>query len=112
MSDHPEWSELEALLADRLDGSRAESIVEHLADCDRCMALADQIWGGLAALSEDLEVPSIDAATRWDVERSVFRRIHRADAGSQLARLMTDGLLAVILALLRPLVATGTDHDS
>ena len=99
MDKHPSAQELEAFVAGRLAEADAETIIIHLAECEPCLALVDQLWVGV----DDQAVPNLDSERSRHVERRLWRRIHRSNLGGQVIRMGTHGLLSVLLALLRPL---------
>lgn len=112
MKRHPGPSDLERLVAGSLTDAESERYLRHLARCESCLEIAEAAWTGLAELTAGVkERQPLGQATADDIERRLFHRIHVAGTGTQLAWLVTDGFVRVLVVLLRPLVAAGREPD-
>ena len=104
MSDkHVSAQDLEALFSGCLSDAAADVVIAHLAACDHCLAVADDLW----AKTADLPIPDLDLERATRVEAHLRRNIYRSNLGGQVIRLGTQGLLRVWLGLLAPFFGGG-----
>lgn len=106
MIDHPSAKQLTKLVRGNLEGDEAEAVVRHLGECAACLDLSEALWPGVGLLADDGQEPQMTAESHSKIEDGLFRRIHLAATGSELAWLVTGGFMSVILLLLRPLLAS------
>lgn len=102
MSPHPDDQTLVRLVAGKLEPDRSEAVLSHISDCDACLERAEAAWGGIENLAGVTEAPPIGDRSALEIEIRLLRRVHLAQLGTQVSWLVTDGFLAVVLVLLRP----------
>ena len=105
---HPTPDTLESLVAGRLDKLETDAVIAHLSECEACLSIADGIWH--QHLDDD--IPDLTREATGRMESILRRRIHRSELGGEATRLGTQGLLLVIMALLRPLFGRQTSKRS
>ncbi len=96
---HPASETLEDFVNGHLMTAEVEAVVDHLSECEACLAIADRLW----SQHLDGEIPDLSQEVAGRIEDNLRRRIHRSELGGQATRLGTQGLLLVWWALLRPL---------
>jgi hypothetical protein len=102
-TEHPTSQTLADLVAGHLSGARAEAVITHLSECESCLVLADRLWDEHLTELAGATIPDLDPQAAEQVERGLWRRVHRSDLGGDTVRLSTRLLLSVWVALLRPL---------
>lgn len=105
--EHISAQNLEALFSGCLSDTAADVVIAHLAACDHCLAIADDLWAETA----DLTIPDLDLERATRVEGRLRRNIYRSNLGGQVVRLGTQGLLRVWLGLLGPFFGGGQQKD-
>ncbi len=96
---------LERYVSGQLSETESESITSHLAECEACLSLTDQLWTRQPIGEALLDNPDLDTDTASRLERKLVARIHRSNLGSAVTRLGTQGFLSVAFGLLRPFMA-------
>ncbi|MEW5987740.1 MAG: hypothetical protein AB1791_13990 [Chloroflexota bacterium] len=104
LSHHLTVDALKQFVAGRLGPGASESVLSHLAECEQCLAAADQLWAKqpvqrVMAAKVELEP---EAANR--VHQKLVNHIHLADLNVTALRLGTVGFWRVALGILRPLM--------
>lgn len=105
-SQHVDSNTLKRFVAGRLEEAEAEHIVVHLSECDRCLALADELWSTQPAGTAVVPPPDPDPDVAQRIERKITKRIHFSNLSGEIIRLGTRGFIDVALAIVRPLIHT------
>ena len=92
---------LNAFVNGLLSEEESEKVILHVSECESCLEALDQLWAGsLFTLSQ--ETPQRDVQVAGQLERQVFRSLHREVMWGQLIWLATKGTLQVLFGVLRP----------
>jgi anti-sigma factor RsiW len=105
--EHISAQNLQALFSGGLTDAAAEIVIAHLAACDRCLTLADELWAETAART----IPDFDHERATRVEGRLRQNIYRSNLGGQVVRLGTQGLLRVWFGLLGPFLGGKQKKD-
>ncbi len=98
---------LEDFVAGRLSARETAQVLAELADDDEALAVVDALWAERPAGSLELPTPDLTPEQARQIERGLFRRLHRSDFGGKAIMLATEGFFGVLLAMLRPLMMAG-----
>lgn len=110
LSHHLTADTLKQFVAGHLGLSASESVLSHLAECEQCLAAADQLWAeqpAQRAIATKIDLEP-DVASR--VRQKLVSRIHLADVNVTALRLGTVGFWRVALGILRPLMRSPRRH--
>ena len=92
---------LNAFVNGLLSEEESEKVIIHASECESCLDELDQLWeGSLFTLSQ--ETPPRNVQVAHQLERQVFRSLHREVMWGQLIWLATKGTFQVLFGVLRP----------
>ncbi len=102
VNEHP--NSLEAFVEGRLNEHETQTILEHLAECDQCLADVDLLWGRDLGRPDGLQMPDLDPIVSSRLHRYLLRRIHMSQLTRDIVLLGTRSLVGVAVALIRPVM--------
>jgi hypothetical protein len=108
MNTHPTKDHLVDFIADRLDESRKDAVIEHLSTCDTCLEVVDQLWATTDLNRSLLNVPGLDQAASLRMRRNLVHRIHLNELWRQMVQFAGVGVLSTMKVLLAPFFGS---HD-
>ncbi|MGB0387684.1 MAG: hypothetical protein ACPGWR_22940 [Ardenticatenaceae bacterium] len=92
---------LNAFVSGLLNEQESDALILHTSECEACFEELNQLWmGSQFALSE--EIPKRDSLATRQLEKQVFRSLHRSNMWAQFIWLATKGILQVVFGVLRP----------
>ncbi len=106
---HPE--QLDDFVAGQLTEAETQDILEHLAECNTCLAEADRLWEAQDRIGMRQASPELDDFRRERLEARVLGRIRLAQLGYQFVRLGTESLAGALWTLLRPVLQIGSTKE-
>lgn len=104
MTSHPPDELLQSILQAELDRATRNELIDHVADCERCFALVEELWASACNEQADLSLVHLDAMASRRIESRLFSQIHAASLTAAASRLATTGFLEVTIGLLRPIL--------
>ena len=99
-NEMPSPEELRKLLRGEIEPRRAREIYVLLAESDEALDLAEGIWAEESPLGAEGS-PRLSSRRGDQIERQVFRSVHRTHLAEDAARLGSGAFLHVVLELLR-----------
>ena len=87
-----------------------EFIAENLAEIAEYLGHLDGIWDEDGDEVE-FEIPNLSSDSAELLRTRVFANIHRNDIAASALRLGTEGIMQVLLALVRPAMSIGTKRS-
>lgn len=104
MKGHPSDEVLQAMLRAELARSARNELIDHVAECDQCFAVVEELWIGILDDQADLSRLHLDSVASRRIEDRLFSQIHAASLAVAASRLATTGFLEVTIGLLRPIL--------
>lgn len=102
MRDHPD--NLRAFVNGQLNEAETDIILNHLAECDQCLRIVDQLWAEYPTDLAYKAIPELDPITAKRLEKRLVKQIHRSDLSGRMVWLGTAGLMNTHLTILGPMV--------
>lgn len=99
---HPTSAQLHEFIYDNLSQEDMGQVLDHLAECEGCLAEVDRLWQAVATPVAP-STPELDAHTAHRLRHQVMNRIHRTNLWGSIFTISTVGFSSVVMALIRPL---------
>jgi hypothetical protein len=103
MTKHPELAHIEEFVRGQLDEAESETMLAHLATCETCIDVVDQLWTQVGVGSRQIKIQDPDYGTTRSIHKGLMHRIHIQDLGYQLIKLSIVRPVQVVVSFLRVL---------
>lgn len=101
---HIDVQTLRRFVAGSLDNEATNRVMAHLAECDACLEMVDQLWTEKPTTTVS-KVADLDRRTARSIERRLLKRINRSNLGGTMVNFGIGGFANVLLAIIRPFLA-------
>ena len=98
----PHSYRLEEFVAGELNDTETAIITQHVADCEACLTYLDDLWAASEFSWDEPGIPHLEPHSVYNLERRLFRQIHRSSLGANTIWLGTKGIFDVLFAILKP----------
>jgi len=95
-SDHLALEEIAAYINVNLQKHEIKRILDHISDCDLCLALVDEQWSK--------EIISVSPTSEIDLEKRLMGKIHHSNLISSMIKLAVAGSAESVLGIINPLL--------
>ncbi|MGB1250903.1 MAG: hypothetical protein ACPG8W_09845 [Candidatus Promineifilaceae bacterium] len=86
-------------------------IAENLAEIAEYLGHLDGIWDDDGDDDLEFDIPNLSSDSAEMLRTKVFANIHRNDVAASALRLGTEGIMEVLIALVRPAMSVGSNRS-